>query len=239
VLKTLNKSIIAATAVGLLIFIARWYTQRLQSDRAMLKSKKDVNTEKNAKAPKTVWIAFILILFLIFARSWYISGMTNYYAFYAIEKYAFTIKQSQLFLFAFLVTGAIGTFFGGPLADRFGKKNIIFLSMIGSAPLTILIPFVPSTIAFVLLAVSGFLLMSSFSVTVVYAQELFPGKIGTMAGLTVGLAFGMGALGSVGLGYLADLISLQSTIIFVGALPLLGIITCFLPSDKKLQELYS
>lgn len=232
-------SIVAATAVGLLIFIARWYTQRLQSDRAMMKSKKDVNTKKNAKAPRTAWVGLTLILFLIFARSWYISGMTNYYAFYAIEKYAFTIKQSQLFLFAFLVTGAIGTFFGGPLADRFGKKNIIFLSMIGSAPLTILIPFVPSTIAFVLLAVSGFLLMSSFSVTVVYAQELFPGKIGTMAGLTVGLAFGMGALGSVGLGYLADLISLQSTIIFVGALPLLGIITCFLPSDKKLQELYS
>ncbi|MDF2903088.1 MAG: putative efflux transporter [Bacillus sp. (in: firmicutes)] len=232
-------SIVAATAVGLLIFIARWYTQRLQSDRAMMKSKKDVNTKKNAKAPKTVWVALTLILFLIFARSWYISGMTNYYAFYAIEKYAFTIKQSQMFLFAFLVTGAIGTFFGGPLADRFGKKNIIFLSMIGSAPLTILIPFVPSTIAFVLLAVSGFLLMSSFSVTVVYAQELFPGKIGTMAGLTVGLAFGMGALGSVGLGYLADLISLPSTIIFVGTLPLLGIITCFLPSDKKLQELYS
>ncbi|AGK52872.1 MFS transporter [Bacillus sp. 1NLA3E] len=232
-------SIVAATAVGLLIFIARWYTQRFQSDRAMMKSKKDVNTKKNAKVPKTVWVALTLILFLIFARSWYISGMTNYYAFYAIEKYAFTIKQSQMFLFAFLVTGAIGTFFGGPLADRFGKKNIIFLSMIGSAPLTILIPFVPSTIAFALLAVSGFLLMSSFSVTVVYAQELFPGKIGTMAGLTVGLAFGMGALGSVGLGYLADLISLPSTIIFVGTLPLLGIITCFLPSDKKLQELYS
>ncbi len=232
-------SLVAATAVGLLIFIARWYTQRLQADRAILKSKQGENSESKAKAPKAVWVALLLILFLIFARSWYISGMTNYYAFYAIEKYSFTIRQSQMFLFAFLVTGAIGTFFGGPLADRFGKKNVIFLSMIGSAPLTILIPFAPSTIAFILLAISGFLLMSSFSVTVVYAQELFPGKIGTMAGLTVGLAFGMGAFGSVGLGYLADLISLPSTIIFVGALPLLGIITCFLPSDKKLQEFYS
>lgn len=232
-------SLVAATAVGLLIFIARWYTARLKSDEARLKARKNVSTETKQAVPRIVWTTLILILFLIFARSWYISGITNYYAFYAIEKYSLTIKQSQMFLFAFLVMGAIGTFFGGPLADRFGKKNVIFLSMIGSAPITLLIPFVPSTVAFSLLALSGFLLMSSFSVTVVYSQELFPGKIGTMAGLTVGLAFGMGALGSIGLGYLADLIGLPTTIIFIGALPLLGILSILLPSDQKLSELYS
>ena len=147
-----------------------------------------------------------------------------------------TIKQSQMFLFAFLVAGAFGTFFGGPLADRFGKKKIILLSMIATAPLSAIIPFVPAVAAFILLAVSGFILMSSFSVTVVYAQELIPGKIGTMAGLTVGLAFGMGAIGSVGLGYLADLIGLPLMITSVGFLPLLGILTMFLPSDETLAR---
>ena len=162
--------------------------------------------------------------------------MTNFYAFYAIDQYGLSIKEAQIFLFAFLVAGAFGTFFGGPLADRFGKKNIIFLSMVATAPLSAIIPFMPYAAAFALLTISGFILMSSFSVTVVYAQELVPGKIGTMAGLTVGLAFGMGAIGSVGLGYLADLIGLPMMIIFVGFLPLLGILTMFLPKDEQLAE---
>ncbi len=232
-------TIVAAIAVGLLVYIARWYVLRLRTDLANLKRKGASTNQTKRKVPRMVWFTLFLILFFIFARSWYISGMTNFYAFYAIEKYSITIKESQLFLFTFLVAGAIGTFFGGPLADRFGKKNIIFISMIGSAPLTILIPFVPSIIAFSLLALTGFLLMSSFSVTVVYAQELFPGKIGTMAGLTVGLAFGMGALGSIGLGVLADQIGLASMIIMIGTLPLLGALAGLLPSDQKLAEMNS
>jgi FSR family fosmidomycin resistance protein-like MFS transporter len=230
--------LVAAIAVSLLYYISRWYSAKLQSELFIDKKKKTPGVEKNSSYPKAAWGGLILILFLIFARSWYISGITNFYAFYAIEKYALTIRESQIYIFAFLLAGAVGTFFGGPLADRFGRKNIIFISLLGSAPLTIFIPFVPSSVAFVFLAVTGFILMTSFSVSVVYAQELFPGKIGTMAGLTVGLAFGMGAIGSVWLGYLADIIGLTETIVLVGFLPLLGIATLFLPSDKKLKELY-
>ena len=127
-------------------------------------------------------------------------------------------------------------FFGGPLADRFGKKNIIFLSMMLSLPLSILIPFVPSAFAFILLGLTGFILMLSFSVTVVYAQELIPGKIGMMSGLTVGFAFGMGAIGSIALGYLIDGIGLTATMILTGLLPVIGLITLFLPSDKTVTE---
>jgi MFS transporter, FSR family, fosmidomycin resistance protein len=232
-------TLVAATAVGFLYYISRWYSARLIASNGILKGKRNDSTGVKKAVPKRVWVTLFLILFFIFSRSWYVSGMTNFYQFYAIEEYGFSIREAQIYLFAFLVAGAVGTFFGGPLADRFGKKNIIFISMVGSAPLTILIPLVPSTVAFGLLALTGFLLMSSFSVTVVYAQELFPGKIGTMAGLTVGLAFGMGAIGSVGLGYLADLIGLSKTIIFIGALPILGLLTCFLPSDKKLSEIYN
>lgn len=228
-------TIVAAFAVALLVYIASWYTRKLDFEKIASKVKQ-VSKQNNKGISKNIKLALILILFLIFARSWYISGMTNFYAFYAIDKYGLTIKESQLFLFAFLVAGAVGTFFGGPLADRFGKKNIIFISMVATAPLSAIIPFVPFTVAFILLTVSGFILMSSFSVTVVYAQELVPGKIGTMAGLTVGLAFGMGAIGSVGLGSLADLIGLPKMIMGVGFLPLLGIMTLFLPSDAKLAK---
>ncbi|WP_274853686.1 MFS transporter [Bacillus methanolicus] len=227
-------TLVAAVAVGLLIYIANWYSMNLKIGKTNSAKKKKTSSSDGIKSKESVAFALILILFLIFARSWYISGMTNFYAFYAINEYSFSIKTAQLFLFAFLVAGAAGTFFGGPLSDRYGKKTIILLSMLAAAPITILIPHVPPVAAFILLTISGFILMASFSVTVVYAQELVPGKIGTMAGLTVGLAFGMGALGSIGIGYLADIIGLTKTIILTGFLPLLGILTIFLPSDKKL-----
>lgn len=230
-------SIVAALAVILLIYIANWYNKRLKApDGLLLKKKESVNQKQKNVLSKKVKQTLWLILLLIFARSWYISGMTNFYAFYGIKEYSLSIKESQLFLFAFLVAGAVGTFFGGPLADRFGKKKVIFISMLLTVPFSILIPFVPAMVAFILLTLTGFILMTSFSVTVVYAQELVPGKIGTMSGLTVGLAFGMGAIGSVGLGYIADLIGLSSMVSLLGFLPLLGLTAYLLPSDQKLRE---
>lgn len=226
-------TIVAAVAVGMLTYIAFWYHRQLQF-KPLPKKSRQVDKQSRKSISKPVKVALLLILFLIFARSWYVAGVTNFYAFYAIDQYGLSISQSQIFIFSFLAAGAIGTFFGGPLADRFGKKKIIFISMLGSAPLSLALPFVPATAAFLMLAICGFILMLSFSVTVVYAQELVPGKIGTMAGLTVGLAFGMGAVGSIGLGTLADQIGLPLTIIFTGFLPLLGLLTLFLPSDKTL-----
>ena len=227
-------TIVAAIAVILLIYIANWYQQRLL-DAPRVK-KKDLNKEKSQGLSREVKNTLALILLLIFARTWYTSGITNFYTFYAIKEYALSIKESQVFLFAFLVAGALGTFFGGPLSDRFGKKNIISFSMLATVPFSILIPHVPPTLAFFFLILTGFILMTSFSVTVVYAQELVPGKIGTMSGLTVGLAFGMGAIGSVGLGSIADWVGLPSMITWLGALPLLGLIAFLLPSDQKVWD---
>ncbi|MEK4148602.1 MULTISPECIES: MFS transporter [Robertmurraya] len=224
---------VAAIAVLLLVYIANWYTKKLRFDLEILKRKGKEATAISSPYSNKIGLYLTLLLFLIFARSWYVSGMTNYYAFFAIENYQFSIQKAQVYLFAFLVAGAIGTFFGGPLADRFGKRNIILLSLIGTLPLSILLPFASPAFAFILLALTGFVLMSSFSVTVVYAQELVPGKIGLMSGLTVGLAFGMGAIGSVVLGYLADQIGITLTIILTGFLPILGVLTLFLPQDKK------
>lgn len=228
-------SLVAALAVLLLIYIANWYKQRLVENLPIIKKKNSMSSKK-AGLSKKVKQSLFLILLLIFARSWYISGMTNFYAFFAIEEYSLTIKESQLFLFAFLIAGAFGTFFGGPLADRFGKKKLISVSMLLTIPFSILIPFVPSFIAFIFLMLTGFILMTNFSVTVVFAQELVPGKIGTMSGLTVGLAFGMGAIGSVGLGYLADLFSMSAMVSSIGFLPLLGLLAFLLPSDQMVQK---
>ncbi|MEH6995438.1 MFS transporter [Neobacillus drentensis] len=228
-------SLVAALAVLLLIYISNWYKQRLVENLPLVKKKNSMSDKKTGLSKK-VKQSLGLILLLIFARSWYISGMTNFYAFFAIEEYSMTIKESQLFLFAFLIAGAFGTFFGGPLADRFGKKKLISVSMLLTIPFSILIPFVPSFIAFIFLTLTGFILMTNFSVTVVFAQELVPGKIGTMSGLTVGLAFGMGAIGSVGLGYIADLFSMSAMVSSIGFLPLLGLLAFLLPSDQMVQK---
>ncbi len=149
-----------------------------------------------------------------------------------MDQYQFPIFQAQIYLFIFLAAGALGTFFGGPLADRFGKKTVIMSSMIIAAPITAFLPYANSLLSLLLLFLSGFILMSSFSVTVVYAQELVPNKIGTMAGLTVGLAFGMGAIGAIVIGSMADSFGLELTIKLLGFLPFLGLLSLFLPQDK-------
>ncbi|MGM9928213.1 MAG: MFS transporter [Bacillus sp. (in: firmicutes)] len=225
---------LALIASLLLFYIAKWYAQQIKQQ---VKKKKQIG--KQSVFTKQILGALGIILFLIFARSWYISTMTNFFHFYLMEQYDFPIHLAQIYIFVFLAAGAIGTFFGGPLADRFGKKVIIVGSMLISAPLTIVLPYVPSFIAILLLFLIGAILMSSFSVTVIYAQELVPDKIGTMSGLTVGLAFGMGAIGSVAIGSLADSIGLTLTIQLAGVLPLLGLLSFFLPSDQSLQELHT
>jgi FSR family fosmidomycin resistance protein-like MFS transporter len=134
-----------------------------------------------------------------------------------------------------MIAGVVGTFFGGPLSDRFGKRNLILFSMLGSAPLALLLPHIPLVWVAPLFAVLGFILFSNFSVIVVYTQELMPGKVGMASGLIVGLAFGMGALGAVVLGKLADMYGLTFTMMFCSFLPLLGIVSWLLPNDRKAQ----
>ncbi|WP_227938083.1 MFS transporter [Alkalihalobacillus deserti] len=225
---------VAALAIGLLVYIARWYDEQV-SITATRSIKKGKTTQQKGKQKKIVF-AISLLIFLVFARSWFHAGMTNFYAFYVINQYETTIGQAQIYLFIFLAAGAIGTFAGGPLADRYGKKNIIMLSMLGSAPLTLILPHVGPILAYPFVFIIGFIILSSFSVSVVYAQELVPGKIGMVSGLIVGLAFGMGAIGSVALGILADVIGLNNTILFTVTLPLIGILTFFLPSDRWIEE---
>ncbi|MFC0273682.1 MFS transporter [Metabacillus herbersteinensis] len=229
-------TITAALAVIFLIYIANWYTYRLIAIKESDRNKTSSSKKSQTTISKKTIMALVIIVFLIFARSWYLSALGNFYTFYVIEKHGASIAQSQVYIFIFLFMGAVGTFLGGPLADRFGKRTVILLSLLGTAPLALLLPFVGPISAYFVLALIGLLLMSSFSVTVVYAQELIPGKIGTMSGLTVGLAFGMGAIGAVALGSLIDSYGLTSTMIAIAFLPLLGLLAFVLPSDQKLKE---
>lgn len=230
-------TLIAALAVLFLLYIAKWYALQIRDFSAKNTSEK--KTEPSNKVSKAIKGAVIVLVLSVFVRSWYSKAISNFYAFYAIENYGLTIAQSQIYIFTFLLMGAAGTFFGGPLADRFGKRNIILLSLLSAAPLTLVLPHLGQIGAVILLGLIGFILMSSFSVSVVYAQELIPGKIGTMSGLIVGLAFGMGAIGSVALGSLIDLVGLTPTMIAISVLPLLGVVTYWLPTDQEVRGWYS
>ncbi|MDR7071831.1 MFS transporter [Fictibacillus barbaricus] len=225
----------AAVAIFVLFFVSGWYSKQLVH---FPRVKKQTGEKKaiNKKRKNQIIAAMGLLVFLVFARSWYFSGIGNYYQFYLIHDYGLTIRQAQVYIFVFMAAGVLGTFLGGPIADRLGKRNMIFWSMIGTAPLALILPHVGLWAIFPLFFMIGFILNTSFSVTVVYAQELVPGRIGMVSGLIVGLAFGMGALGSVVLGKVADVTSISHTMLLVSFLPLLGLLTVMLPKDKTLAE---
>ncbi|MEH7217755.1 MFS transporter [Bacillus toyonensis] len=225
----------AAVGIILLIFVSNWYKNELATGAVRRKKRAALEAE-NAIVSTHIKFVIILLVFLTFVRSWYGAGIGNFYQFYLIEHYDLSIKNAQYFVFAFMIAGVLGTFFGGPLADRFGKKNIIVFSMLGSAPLALLLPDVSLVWVVPLFLCIGFISSSSFSVIVVYAQELVPGKVGMVSGLIVGLAFGLGALGAVVLGKLADIYSLQFIMILCSCLPLIGLTSWLLPSDKKTIE---
>lgn len=225
----------AAVGIVLLIFVSNWYRNELATGAVRRKKRAALEAE-NAIVSTHIKFVILLLVFLTFVRSWYGAGIGNFYQFYLIEHYGLSIKNAQYFVFAFMIAGVLGTFFGGPLADRFGKKTIIVFSMLGSAPLALLLPHVSLVWVILLFLCIGFISSSSFSVIVVYAQELVPGKVGMVSGLIVGLAFGLGALGSVVLGKLADIYSLQFIMLLCSCLPLIGLTSWLLPSDKKTIE---
>ncbi|MDM5154372.1 MFS transporter [Bacillus sp. DX1.1] len=222
----------AAVGIVLLMFVSKWYKNELINGAVRRKKRAALEAE-NAIISTHIKFVVVLLVFLTFVRSWYGAGIGNFYQFYLIEHYGLSIQNAQYYVFAFMIAGVLGTFFGGPLADRFGKKNIIVFSMLGSAPLALLLPHVSLTWVVPLFICIGFISSSSFSVIVVYAQELVPGKIGMVSGLIVGLAFGLGALGAVVLGKLADVYSLNFIMVLCSCLPLIGLTSWLLPSDRK------
>ena len=225
--------VVAAVGIFLLSKISAWYKKQLDAEK-LANRKRTLLSSLPALTKKQIGVALTLLMVIIFARSFYVTNMTNFYIFHLMENYGMTIKEGQLIIFIFLALGAVGTLFGGPMADRLGRRNVIILSMTVPIPLCLLLPYVPVWSIILLLIAIGFFIMLSFSVTVVYAQELVPSKIGTMAGLTVGLAFGMGAIGAVVIGILMDYIGVSTTMIVVSTLPIIGLVALALPKDRKI-----
>ncbi|MGM0898422.1 MAG: MFS transporter [Bacillota bacterium] len=225
--------LVAALGIFVLTKISAWYKAQLERDK-LEKVKKAVLSSMPPLTKKQVGTALTLLLLIIFARTFYITAITSFYIFHLMDNYGLTIQQGQMFIFLFLGVGAFGTFFGGPLADRIGRKWVIMVSLIVPIPLALVLPYVTLPFVAAILAVLGFFLMLSFSVMVVYAQELVPSRIGTMSGLTVGLAFGMGAIGAVVIGVLMDSIGVYETMVIISILPILGLVGLALPKDRKI-----
>jgi len=225
--------VLLLTAVGIVLLskISKWYKHQLEAEK-LSKVKRTLVSSLPPLTKKQVGIALALLLIIIFARTFYTVNMSNFYVFYLMDHYGLSLKLGQVYIFIFMAVGVVGTFLGGALSDRIGRKNVIILSVVGPLPLAMILPYMPIWIVPVLLVIIGGLIMISFSVIVVYSQELVPTKIGTMAGLTTGLAFGMGAIGAVVIGMFIDKIGIETTMKLVSVLPILLLLAFFLPRDK-------
>ncbi|MFB9274891.1 MFS transporter [Cohnella cellulosilytica] len=229
-------TIAAIVALIIQTKVAQWYKANLAARPKP--AKKEAAAGPVGARGKIVGVSLIILLMLLFSKFVYIASMTGFYSFYAMDRFGISVDQAQLILFALLFAGMAGTFFGGPLADRMGRRNMIWFSILGTAPFSLLLPYVNSVFwAVVLCIFIGFILMSGFSVIVVYAQELLPNKVGTVSGLVFGVSFGLGGVGSAVLGKVADLSGIDVVIQVCAYLPLLGLLAAFLPTDRKLQAL--
>jgi len=171
-----------------------------------------------------------ILIVLVFSKYFYLASMSSYYTFFLIEKFSLSVRDAQLHLFIFLAAIAAGTFLGGPVGDRIGRKAVIWVSILGVAPFALALPYANLFWCAVLSAIVGLILASAFSAILVYSQELVPGKVGTMSGLFFGLAFGLGGIGSALLGAMADRYGIPFVFHVCSYLPLIGLFTALLPN---------
>lgn len=217
----------AVFAILVLYGLSRWYRNHLNLFRL-----KQGGKATHGLSRRRVTFALVVLALLVFSKYFYMASFTSYFTFYLIEKFDLSIASSQLYLFLFLGAVAAGTFFGGPIGDRIGRKKVIWFSILGVAPFTLALPYVDLFWTGVLSMIIGFVLASAFSAIVVFAQELVPGNVGMIAGVFFGLMFGFGGIGAALLGHLADVRGIEYVYQLCSYLPLLGILTILLPSTK-------
>ena len=222
--------LVAMISITVMIFISRWYAKNL---KRMKRNTKITEIRKSALPRSTIVIAVVVLLILIFSKYVYMASLTNYYTFYLMHRFDVSVKESQLYLALFLFAIAAGTFIGGPIGDRIGRKYVIWFSILGVAPFTLMMPYANLFCTCILSIFIGLILSSAFSAILVYAQELIPGKVGTVAGFFFGFAFGIAGIAAAILGRIVDSNGIEYVYRICSFLPLLGMIACFLPSDKK------
>jgi FSR family fosmidomycin resistance protein-like MFS transporter len=224
----------ALLAIAVLWNVGAWYRRR-HVDPAV--RPKPGAVPEGSVSPRHVAWPVAILLTLIFSKYFYLASITSYYSFYLIEKFHLSVQSAQLYLFYFLLAAALGTLFGGPIGDRVGRKRVIWFSILGVAPFSMLLPYVDLLWTGILSFIIGLILASAFSAILVFAQELMPGKVGAVSGLFFGFAFGMGGIGAAVLGSLADVYGIDFVYRMCAFLPLLGTVAAFLPDLKRpLQE---
>ncbi|MBD1427488.1 MFS transporter [Sphingobacterium arenae] len=232
--------LIALVGILLLSVVGKWYRGNIEA-RVSREVLPDVGkgsqvVPADVLSRSKVIGSIVILLVLIFSKYIYMASMTSYFTFYLIDKFGLSVQESQFYLFAFLAAVAVGTILGGSLGDRYGRKLIIWISILGAAPFTLLLPHVGLTLTVVLAVIIGVIISSAFSAILVYATDLVPGKVGMIAGLFFGFAFGIAGLGSAFLGWLADQTSIEYVFRICAYLPLIGVVTWFLPDirgDKR------
>ncbi len=223
-------SLAALVAIFLLIKVSHWYKLHRHGVRGKPQPRRQ--GQAILSRSKIFWSLLILGL-LIFSKYFYLASLSSYYTFYLIHKFGLSVQSAQVYLFIFLFSVAAGTLIGGPIGDRIGRKYVIWCSILGVAPFTLILPYASLFWTGALTVIIGLILASAFSAILVYAQELIPGKVGTISGLFFGFAFGMGGIGAAVLGHLADLHGIEYVYQLCAFLPLIGIITIFLPNLEK------
>ena len=227
-------AIAAMLAALIMVRLGAWYKAKLQYvvNHPQKTAGLNNNISKRAK-----YGALAILILLVFSKYFYTSCITSYFTFFLIDKFGVSVKASQLFLFVFLAAFAIGTVAGGMLGDKFGRKYVIWFSILGAAPFALAMPYVNLTWTIICCFLSGLIIASAFSSIVVYATDLMPDKVGMIAGIFFGLMFGLGGLGSAFFGWLADKTSIEYIFQVSSLLPLLGIIAGFLPNTQKTKNI--
>ncbi len=224
----LGFAILAQIVLG---YIAKWYNDKL---KIASRSTKKVIQVPDLSAFK-INSAITILLVLIFSKYFYVASITSYFQFYTMDKFGLNEVQAQVYLFYFLISVAVGTLLGGIFGDRFGRKYVIWFSVLGAAPFTLALPYVDLQLTGILIVIIGLIISSAFPSILVYAQELLPKKLGMVSGLFYGFAFGMGGVGSAVLGLWADATSIQYIYHVCSFLPLIGVIAYFLPNMQKVK----
>ena len=214
--------------------ITTWYRERIEQVRRREGAERIIHRVRLSK--RKIYASMAILLVLIFSKYVYLASISSYYTFYLIEKFGVTTQQSQLFLFAFLFAAAVGTLLGGPIGDRVGRKWVIWLSILGTAPFALMLPHADLFWTCVLSVVIGLVLSSAFSAILVYAQELLPRHVGLISGLFFGLAFGIAGIAAAVLGGIADVRGIEYVYRLCAWMPLLGIVALFLPNVKPRED---
>lgn len=226
-------ALLALVGMCIMLPVCRWYRARLKEwDERRRQRGEGLRHEMPYSVPKTVFIIGVIIV-LIFSKYIYMASLNSYYTFYLIHKFGVSVQDSQFYLFIFLFATAVGTLLGGPIGDRIGRKYVIWGSILGTAPFSLLMPHVGLVPTVILSFLIGFILSSAFPAILVYAQELLPYKIGLISGIFYGFAFGIAGISSAVLGNFADEYGIEYVYQVVAFTPLLGLVACLLPNLKE------